>query len=133
MGSVPPLARYVLFQLPGWGIVGLLLVWLWPRTGLDDWLGAAVLTAWVAKDLALYPLLRRAYEPTVETGGALLIGLEGVSRTRLDPAGYIAVRGELWRARISAGTPPIDEGTPVVVAGAAGLELSVAPVAPHRR
>ena len=95
--------KYLLFQVPGWLLGVVLLVWIWPRTGLATWIGVALLAGWVAKDLVLYPLVRTAYLGRVPTGSERLIGASGKARDRLDPDGWVFVAGELWRARATNG------------------------------
>ena len=53
------------------------------------------------------------------------MGLRGVARDTLDPAGYVYVRGELWRARTEPGTPPIPADTEVEVMGGQRMTLTV--------
>lgn len=118
-----PLARYALFQLPGFTAAALLLFVLWEWAGLPGWAVAAALAAWVAKDAALYPLLRRAYEPGSH-GAAALIGRRGVARRRLAPRGVVAIGAEVWRAE-AAEAEAIEAGAAVVVVGARGLTLFV--------
>ena len=62
------------------------------------------------------------------TGPEGLVGLEGVSRDALsaDAAGYVLVRGELWRARSRT---PVSPETSVRVLQVNGLTLDVEPVA----
>ena len=68
----------------------------------------------------------RRTRPT--TGREELVGDVGVVREPLDPAGYVFVHGELWRARSSGG--PIEVGERVRVEEIReGLVLEVAPVA----
>jgi membrane-bound serine protease (ClpP class) len=52
-----------------------------------------------------------------------LIGVKGLTRTRLDPTGYVQVGGERWEAR--AEDPPIEDEAAVVVIAAQGLRLVV--------
>ncbi|HEV3478332.1 MAG TPA: NfeD family protein, partial [Gaiellaceae bacterium] len=62
-----------------------------------------------------------------QTGEEELIGDVAVVRQTLDPAGYVFVHGELWRARTSDG--PIEVGERVRVERVDdGLVLDVAPV-----
>ncbi len=125
--SYSPLPKYLLFQVPGIVIVFGALWLLWPVTGLPVWMGAATAAGWVIKDLALYPLVRGAYEGRVPTGAARLVGARGVARERIEPdrGGYVVVRGERWRARPAEGTAAIEAGTRVVIEDSAGLELTV--------
>ena len=117
------LLRYWLFQLPGTlAVVGLLvlLVRWWdlaPRTAV------LLLALWVAKDVALYPLVRRSYEPHSGGGAAALVGRLATARERLDPEGYVRVGHELWRAR--ARGAPVEKGAEVRVLEVRGLTLVV--------
>lgn len=120
-----PLVRYALFQLPGIAAVILVLWVLWRWAGLSGWVAMAVGTAWLGKDVALYPLLRRAYERQPD-GAAALIGRRAVVRRRVAPAGTVAFGAEVWRAELAPEGPPIESGAAVRVIGARGLTLIVA-------
>ena len=117
--------RYVLFQLPGWAFVGLLLAALWDADVLGARIAAAALLVWMAKDLLLYPLLRRGYELSSASAAEQLVGSEALAREGLDREGYVEVRGELWRAELAPSEPPVPPGQRVRVRGAHGLTLVV--------
>jgi membrane protein implicated in regulation of membrane protease activity len=123
--------RYCLFQLPGAlavaGLLFLLVRWwdLAPRTA------ALLLLLWVAKDLALYPFVRRAYEARSGGGAAALVGALATARERLDPEGYVRVGHELWRARVRGS--PAEQGASVRVVEVRGLTLVVEVAAPEER
>lgn len=120
-----PLGRYTLFQLPGLAGAALLVAALWRWAGLPAWAALAIVAAWVAKDAALYPLLRGAHESPPQ-GAAAFIGRRGVARRRLAPRGTVAFGVELWRAEIEPAGRPIDAGAAVRVVGVRGLTLIVA-------
>lgn len=123
-----PFGKYLLVQIPGWLLVALALGALRYWFDLPLWAVAGGFVLWVAKDLALYSWVRPSYEPGDErTGAERLIGARGVVRQTLDPAGYVHVRGELWRAETLPGAPPIPAGVSVEVRGARGLTLLVSP------
>jgi membrane-bound serine protease (ClpP class) len=63
---------------------------------------------------------RRA-RPT--SGREQVLGAVGRSYTRLDPSGYVDLKGERWDA--TADDPPIDAGEPVVVTDASSIHLRV--------
>jgi membrane protein implicated in regulation of membrane protease activity len=119
------LARYALFQVPGLLCIALLVFILWEWAGLPAWAAWAVIIASVAKDAALYPLLRRAYE-VPPNGAAVLIGRRGVARRQLAPRGTVAFGVELWRAEIGPAQAPIETGAAVRVVAVRGLTLIVA-------
>ncbi len=54
-----------------------------------------------------------------------MIGMQGNARDRLDPSGYIHIRGELWQAELIEGASPIDKGEDVRIMGNRGLILLV--------
>ena len=128
----PVLAKYLMFQVPGMALAGVVLVALvrvWdlsPRTAL------LLFAFWVIKDLAFYPLLRNAYAGSTHDAGETLVGTLGTARERLDPAGYVQVGAELWRAEVSPEHAPVQSGAAVRVRAVRNLTLRVepAPIAP---
>ena len=106
-------------------MLALALGW-WIRTSFDapGWLAPVILLAWVVKDMALYPLLRSAYDVNEAPPVERLIGRRGIAIEPLAPSGYVRIGGELWRARASDAAP-IAPHLAVEVVGAEGLVLSV--------
>ena len=124
----PVLAKYLLFQLPGWTLAAIalgVLVRVWDLSP-----GAALLlfAFWVVKDFAMYPLLRSAYAGSRRDGGESLVGALGTAREQLDPAGYVQVGAELWRAEVSPDRAPVESGGAVRVRAIRNLTLHVEPV-----
>ncbi len=126
--GVRVLARYVLFQTPGWFLAalaaGAAVRWfeVAPRWA---WLGFA---AWVAKDFVLYPFVRVAYAPGPGSPGDALVGTRVRADEMLAPEGWVRVGAELWRARLAAGHGSVPAGTPLRVEAVEGLTLRVAPI-----
>jgi membrane protein implicated in regulation of membrane protease activity len=124
----PVLAKYLLFQVPGMALAGVVLVALvriWdlaPRTAL------LLFAFWVIKDFAMYPLLRDAYAGNLHDAGEALVGALGTARERLDPTGYVRVGSELWRAEVSREHAPVERGAAVRVCAVQNLTLQVEPV-----
>jgi membrane protein implicated in regulation of membrane protease activity len=119
------LAKYLVLQIPSWiGVCALLagaVHWLeLPRT-----LAAALFAAFVVKDLALYPILRRAYEPAEPSGAAHLVGALGVVTRPLGPEAYVRLGAELWRARVRGEAAPLATGERVRVREVDSLTLIV--------
>jgi membrane protein implicated in regulation of membrane protease activity len=121
-----PLIKYLLFQIPGWIISATVLMVLLRWEFITPWFAFLGFVAWLLKDLLLYPFFRRAYEPGV-TGSARLVGSRGVAEGDLAPAGYIRVRGELWRAVASPANCVIRSGTEVEIVSAERMEVLVRP------
>ncbi|HWO43050.1 MAG TPA: NfeD family protein [Candidatus Eisenbacteria bacterium] len=118
-------AKYLLFQLPQWLILGLFLWFLVDKTAVPRWAGVGFFVFWVVKDLAMYPFVRSAYENDSRTGAEQLIGQIGVARENLAPKGYIKIQGELWKALAKSNAIP--QNRPVKVIGAEGMTLIVEP------
>ena len=127
-----PFWRYTAFQAPGWVLALAIGSWIHATFETPGWVTPAILVAWCIKDMALYPLLRSAYEvheaPPVER----LIGCRGVAIEPLAPYGYVRIGSELWRAQANDATP-IAPNLAVEVIGAEGLVLSVRHVEPAPR
>ena len=117
--------KYLLFQVPEWAFLGLMLFWLWGWFALPLWVCLGLFGVWVAKDLAIYPFLRAAYNADIKTGPEKLIGARGIAQERLDPCGYAKVSGELWRVRVESGHGPILPGSLIRVRESQGLTLLV--------
>lgn len=117
--------RYLLFQIPGWIVVGAVLWGLHHWKGLP-WSTVALLYAlYVIKDFALYPFLRRSYEQDPRSPTERLIGERGVVLERLAPEGFVRVRGEIWRAAAGPADGPVEAGRRVRVEDVDGLTLMV--------
>ncbi len=119
------LRRYLLFQTPGWVLAAAIAFALERWAGLDWRIALGLWLAYFVKDFILYPFLRRAYETGASGGAAALIGESGTATEDLTPRGYIRIRGELWRAELAAGSPPVRAGMRVTVRSAHGLTLTV--------
>src|SRR5689334_2186802 len=111
--------------MPGWIITGLIVMGLWEWRYLPGGFAVGGFIAWVLKDLLLYPLLRRAYEADLKPGSQALVGARGVAQERLDPRGYVRVRGELWNAVANPIDRVIFAGTEVEIVRADGMEVVV--------
>lgn len=125
----PAFWRYTAFQVPGWLLAAGVGWWLQRHAGVPAWAAAGLPLAWVVKDYALYPFLRFAYEADERRPIERLIGAEGAAVERLAPAGYVRVRGELWRARHVAADDAVATGGRVAVVGIRGTTLLVRPLA----
>ncbi len=119
--------RYALLQVPG--VVLLILIFILVRRWIDipPWLFWVILALWVAKDVILFPFVWRAYDWGSSTDGNSMAGERGIAKDRLAPSGYVQVRGELWKAEVMEGDPPIERGEAVKVRGIRGLTLLVKP------
>jgi len=116
--------RYLLLQAPGWAAVALASEVLHRWIGVSRGLGAAVLGAWVLKDLLLFPWVRKAYEVGDSEAARRIVGARGTVARRLAPDGWIRVGGELWRATTQPGSV-LEAGTDVMIVDVDGLELRV--------
>jgi membrane protein implicated in regulation of membrane protease activity len=118
------LLKYVLIQLPEIAVLVLLLVIVGQWIEIAAWLNWGLVGVWVAKDVILYPFVWRAYEWRSEKETSPMAGRYGIAKERLNPSGYVFVRGELWKARVIEGGV-IEKGENVLVKGSRGLTLLV--------
>ena len=114
------LLRYLLWQVPGWLLAGLVGALVVLALDLPWWLALAGVGVFVLRDLALYPAMRSVFTPASSPHP---IGERGVVVTALRPEGMVRVRGELWRARAIDGE--LEAGQEAVVTAARGLTLLV--------
>jgi membrane protein implicated in regulation of membrane protease activity len=122
---VSPFQRYLLLQAPGWlAVAGALVAVDW-LVALPVWIVPAGVALFVAKDLAMYPVVRATLHPPRPR----LLGARGHAVERLAPAGYVKIEGELWRAESTTGE--IAAGAEIVVRRTRGLTLGVEPAGPR--
>ncbi len=121
MGAFP---RYLLFQLPGWVIAGLAAGAVGAWGFVDPMVAGLLVLLWIVKDLALYPLVRRAYLPAAD-GAAALVGHDAVACGDLAPRGHVRVRGELWQAELLPGEAAVGRGERLEVRAVDGRVLRV--------
>jgi membrane protein implicated in regulation of membrane protease activity len=114
--------RYILFQLPGLAAVVLVLLLLHWWLHIPLWSVWTISILWAVKDLVLFPFVWRAYD---RWSADMLTGAKGTATETLCPAGYVTVKGELWKAEIPDGSPPVGKGEVVRVKGLRGLKLLV--------
>ncbi len=117
-----PWQRYWLYQLPGIVVVAALAAVAAQWLSLPPWTCVVATLLWVAKDAALYPVVKASYQAGGPTGPASLIGSLGTVRDALDPIGMIKIGPELWKAKSSA---PAAAGDVVRVVGCSGMTLLV--------
>lgn len=115
--------RYLLFQIPEWLLVGLLLLALHHYGHAPVWVLVLGGLGFVAKDVLLYPWLRHAYEKVGADPGEHLVGRAATVVEELSPEGWVRVNAELWRAVASEGR--IAVGTLVRIRALRGHELVV--------
>lgn len=130
--SAQVLGKYWLLQLPEVALLAAVLLLLKEWLGFPAWLVWSLVGLWVAKDAVLYPFVWRSFDPAYPATLHSLDGEHGVATERLDPAGYIRVRGELWRAELARGARPVEKDETVRVQATRGLTVIVVPVSdPH--
>jgi membrane protein implicated in regulation of membrane protease activity len=120
------LIRYTLFQVPSLLLLGAVLYLLHRWLDLAAWISWGILALWIAKDVLLFPFLWRSYRPGGGDGDSM-IGLAGTARVALTPVGKVEVRGEIWHAELSPGSPHLNAGAQVTISAVQGLKLVVEP------
>ncbi len=118
--------KYLLLQIPGWLIVGCLVTAAVRWWGISPLTACLLFAAWLVKDAVMFPFLKSAYEPSDENTGGL-VGARAVTSDRLDPAGWVRLGPERWRAELVHGHEPVAKGTTVRVLAVNGLIVTVEP------
>ena len=119
--------RYWILQLPATALIIVILLLLRNRLDIPEWAIWSIVSIWVAKDALLYPLVWRSYDAGYPVTAHSMEGAHGVATERIDPTGYVRVRGELWRAELMNGALPIDKGERVLVEMRRDFTLLVRP------
>ncbi|MDI7261301.1 MAG: NfeD family protein [Thermodesulfobacteriota bacterium] len=117
--------RYILFQIPSLVLLTFVLLAVRRFVDLHGWVFWGIILLWVAKDVVLFPFVWRAYDRSREKMLHGTVGEKGIAEERLDPSGYIRIHGELWKAELISGGPPVEKGETVWVQGIRGLVLLV--------
>ena len=126
----PIYLRYILLNIPGLAAVILILIIIQHWVVLPGWLFWSIIVFWVVKDALLFPFVWRAYDWERPGKSRSMVGERGIAKERLAPAGYVQVRGELWRAVIIDDGPAIEMGQSVKIVKMDGLTLFVEQVTP---
>jgi membrane protein implicated in regulation of membrane protease activity len=116
--------RYWLLQVPGWGVLVALLALAHRYLALPRGWAFVLFGAWLLKDWAIYPVLKKHYDLRAEEPTDRLLGKHGVAEQPLRPRGYVRLRGELWLADVGDG-PAVEPEEEVVVEAVEGLTLRV--------
>ncbi|MBI4609778.1 MAG: NfeD family protein [Candidatus Rokubacteria bacterium] len=117
------LGSYILWQLPSWGVLALVLVWVTWAFDLQEWIAGALFALFVVKDLALFPAMRVVFHRSPFQPWP--IGRRGKAIEPIRPEGYVRVDGELWRAQALRPEARIPAGSAVIVRDGRGLVLLV--------
>jgi membrane protein implicated in regulation of membrane protease activity len=118
-------SRYALFQVPSILLLSASLFLLHRWVGLSRSIGWTILGLWIAKDIALFPFLRRSFDTDRAGEMNSMVGEEGTVTDRLAFSGRILVRGELWQAELLDHTLSAEPGQRVSVLDVRGLTLIV--------
>jgi membrane protein implicated in regulation of membrane protease activity len=123
--SLRIILKYILLQLPGQ--VSFVFIVLLLRQWLEApvYLAWGLLAFWVGKDLAFFPFLWRFYDPNQYPDRFRMVGRKGVALSRLNPDGYVRVRGERWQAGTAEGQDPVEPGEAIGVVAVDRLKLTV--------
>ena len=117
--------KYVLIHSAELAAVAGTLIVVRRFVDVPNWLTIIILVGWVLKDIALFPKVWRAYAVDDNDPVRQLIGLEATAMDRLDPVGWVRVRGELWKAEMKDCQDFAGSGDRTRVVGTRGMTLIV--------
>ncbi|MEA2101874.1 MAG: NfeD family protein [Thermodesulfobacteriota bacterium] len=73
---------------------------------ISAWVFLLIVLAWILKDILLFPLVSKAYEPE---GRDPLIGKTAIIEEVMDPSGYVRVGAERWHCKPSGDDQEIND------------------------
>ena len=124
--------KYTLLQLPALALLLVILILAGRWFDIPSRYSLGIFLLWVAKDVALFPFVWRAYDTDSRKEANTMMRRLGVARDRLSPSGYVFIRGELWQAEVIEGNSSVEKGQAVRVHGVRGLTLLVTPDPPEQ-
>ena len=89
---------------------------------IPTWVFLLIVLAWILKDIILFPLVSKAYEPD---GRDPLIGKTAIIEEVMDPYGYVRVSAERWRCKTLGDDQKIEKEEEVRIKDRQGLILIV--------
>lgn len=119
--------RYALLQIPFTALVIAVLLLVRKWVDLPIWFICGLVAFLVIKDIAMFPLVWRSYDPDDPALTNTMEGARGIALNDLHPSGYVEIGAERWQAEVIEGGPPIRRGQRVRVHGIRGLTLLVQP------
>lgn len=123
--SAKVVLRYALLQIPFTALLIVVLILMRKWVDLSIWFVCGLVALLVIKDIALFPLVWRSYDPDIPTLTNRMEGALGIAIDDLHPTGYVEIGAELWQAEVLGGGPSIRRGQRVRVSGISGLTLLV--------
>ena len=117
--------RYALLQIPFTALLIVVLILIRKWVDLPLWFVCGLVALLIIKDVALYPLVWRSYDPDSPTLSNQMEGARGIAVEDLHPTGYVEIGAERWKAEVIGGGPSIGRGQRVKVRGIRGLTLLV--------
>jgi len=117
--------RYLMFHLPEWMLLFLVVLGLDLWTEIPRWWLGLGVGALVLKDLALFPYVKSSYELSPHDPARGLVGERCRVTVALDPEGWVELGHERWRARLEGNGAAAAAGSTVTVRALRGQVLVV--------
>ncbi len=117
--------KYILLQIPALVLLTIGMYIIKKLVDIPLWLFWTVITIWALKDLLMFPKVWRAYDSANLTQVDRLIGKNAVVVNVLNPAGYVRIDGELWKAEVKESSAEVSKGKTVKIKSVEGMKLLV--------
>ena len=125
MVPIRAIIKYVLLQIAGLILLIIALTVFNKFIKVPIWLMVVIISVWIAKDIALFAKVWKAYDSNHPNQMELLIGMAGIVMDQLNSVVYVKVKGELWKAEITDPRFPVKNGDKIKVNGFKGMKLTV--------
>jgi membrane-bound serine protease (ClpP class) len=119
------LIKYILLQIPDLILLIIVLIIFNKVINISTRLMLIIIAIWIAKDIALFPKVWKAFDSNNPSPMEQFIGMHGIVMDNLNPAGYVEVKGELWKAEIRDPRFPLKKGDKIKVSDVRGMTLIV--------
>ena len=120
--------KYAMLQIPSLIFLILVIIILRQWFDIQTYLAVGFIGLWVAKDIILFPFLWKYYDADQLSDRFAMVNSTGLAISRLEPEGYVQIRGERWLARTAETEKPIERGKYIRVKNIEGLKLIVEPL-----
>lgn len=117
--------KYVFIHLAELALVVCALIVISQFISINKWITIIIISIWILKDIIIYFKVWRSYAFYDNNPIRELIGLETTVINGLNPAGYVRVKGELWKAEIRNPMYPSKKGDKTRVVDIRGMTLIV--------
>jgi len=127
MITLKTVLRYILLQIPALVFLIIAVIITGKFINIPGWMALTIIIVWIVKDIVMFSKVWRSYDVKASGYEERMIGMKGVVIDELNPAGYVKIMGEFWKAEIKDGEIPVKKGEEIRVIEIKNMKLIVGP------